>query len=212
MRISNSSGGSRVPHSRPNPRAASNQRGKADARRREEKSLLPQILTRDPAALDALFGSLRGRLTAVAQRFTRDPESAEDVVQNAFEKVLRNRDQFRGDAQVSTWIHRIVVNEALMWLRSERRRCVRIEDDHNRSEIADPRRNAVEELIERERAQRLRDGLASLEPLHRDILQRCAIDGVSYRQLSRETGFHPAALKSRAFRARRTLSRRFAED
>ena len=42
--------------------------------------------------------------------------------QNAFVKALRHREQFQGDAAPSTWIHRIVINEALMWLRSERRR------------------------------------------------------------------------------------------
>lgn len=65
---------------------------------------------------------LEPRLNAVARRVVRDPEAASDVVQEAFEKVLRRCDQLRGGAKPSTGPHRIVVNEALQWLRREARR------------------------------------------------------------------------------------------
>ncbi len=79
----------------------------------------------DRGRLGALFRSLEPRLTAVALRITRDESTAQDVVQNAFEKALRHGHRFRGECLVSTWMHRIVANEALMWLRSERRRARR---------------------------------------------------------------------------------------
>ena len=76
----------------------------------------------DPEALGRLLLSLEPRLQAVATRITRNPETSRDVVQNAFEKVLRHGSRFEGQSRVSTWLHRIVTNEALMWLRSHRRR------------------------------------------------------------------------------------------
>ncbi|MCI0409902.1 MAG: sigma-70 family RNA polymerase sigma factor, partial [Acidobacteria bacterium] len=62
-----------------------------------------------------------GRLLAVARRFVRNPEDAQDVVQEAFISAFRSLDRFEGTAQLSTWLHRIVVNAALMRLRSRRR-------------------------------------------------------------------------------------------
>jgi RNA polymerase sigma-70 factor (ECF subfamily) len=85
--------------------------------------------TDDPERMGALLAELEPRMNAVALRYTRDPEVAGDVVQNACEKVLRHGSKFRGQSLVSTWIHRIVANEALMWLRSEGRRRTLHEDE-----------------------------------------------------------------------------------
>lgn len=57
----------------------------------------------------------------MTRRRVWSPEAAADVVQNAFEKGLRDCEVFRGQARPSTWVHRIVVNEAFMGLRRESR-------------------------------------------------------------------------------------------
>lgn len=84
-------------------------------------TLPPTLPCGDPTRMGRLLAGLEPRLTAVARRLLRNPDAAADVVQNAFEKVLRRCEQYRGHAQPSTWMHRIVVNEALMWLRREKR-------------------------------------------------------------------------------------------
>lgn len=76
----------------------------------------------DPTRMGRVLLGLEPRLTTVARRLVRDPDAAADIVQNAFEKVLRHCEEFRGDARPSTWMHRIVLNEAFMWLRRESRR------------------------------------------------------------------------------------------
>lgn len=180
-------------------------------RRRENADALP---CRNRERLGALLQDLEPRLTAVALRFTRDPESARDVVQNAFEKVVRHCESFRGGSKPSTWMHRIVANEALMWLRSERRRAERSVALEEGDEVAipDPMPDAPE-LLERARVgERVRRGLQALRPEERQVLERCTLDGRSYAQLSRETGVRPEALKSRAFRARRRLGEILMED
>jgi RNA polymerase sigma-70 factor (ECF subfamily) len=130
------------------------------------------------------------------------------VVQSAFEKALRHAPGFRGQARVSTWLHRIVVNEALMWLRSERRhrrRHVELDPD-SEAALADPAPNAAELLTRHEEVSRLHAGMRTLRPREREVLEQCALAGRSYADLARCTGTRPAALKSRAFRARRQLS------
>ena len=59
-----------------------------------------------------------GRAMAVARRLLRNEDDARDAVQDAFLQVFRSIESFRGDANISTWLHRVVVNAALMKLRS----------------------------------------------------------------------------------------------
>ena len=63
-----------------------------------------------------------GRLLSVARRFLRNNEDAQDAVQEAFIKAFRAIGTFEERAQLHTWLHRILVNTALMKIRSRRRR------------------------------------------------------------------------------------------
>jgi RNA polymerase sigma-70 factor (ECF subfamily) len=155
-----------------------------------------------------LLHGLEPRMRAVALRFTRDREAARDVVQSAFEKALRHRTQFAGRARFSTWVHRIVANEALMWIRSETRRGRgRDEDGRNAPrEALDPSPSPYEVARRAEARARLHSGLAKLRPDERRVVVACHLEGQSYEEFAREEGQHPAAVKSRAFRARRRLA------
>jgi len=156
-----------------------------------------------------VLADLEPRLFATALRFTRDRDAARDVVQNAFEKVLRHSETFQGRARISTWVHRIVINEALMWLRSRRRR--REEQPGagpTRPILAiDDSPTAAEALESHEQLQRLRSCLRQLPDEERDVMRWCALSGQSYAEYGARRGVHPAAVKSRAFRARRRLAR-----
>lgn len=157
--------------------------------------------------LGRLLQALRPRLFAVACRFTRDADAADDVVQNAFEKAIRHRRQFRGQARVSTWLHRIVANEALMWLRAQRRHARRMDPlvETDVEGLVDPRPDACEHLATHQASLRLHEGIAALDPDDRDVIEGCILPGRSYGEYGAQRGLHPAAAKSRAFRARRRL-------
>lgn len=161
----------------------------------------------DEPDLGSTLTLLRPRMTSVALRFAPSRDAAEDIVQSAFEKALRHLEQFRGGAQLSTWIHRIVVNESLMWLRSEKRRSWRLLDveECDQSEWADADLDPSQDLIARERAERLRQSIAALPPGEQEVLLLCALQDVSYEEFHLRTGVRPAAAKSRAFRGRRRL-------
>ncbi|HET7397504.1 MAG TPA: RNA polymerase sigma factor SigM [Intrasporangium sp.] len=74
----------------------------------------------DPAAFGELFRRHRDRMWAVALRICRDPEVAADALQDGFLSAFRRADSFRGEAAVTTWLHRIVVNACLDRLRRQR--------------------------------------------------------------------------------------------
>jgi len=174
---------------------------------RDGRAATCELPMADPEALGALFRELEPRLLAVALRLTRDRDSAQDVVQTAFEKAIRHGHRFRGESRVSTWLHRIVANEALMWLRSHGRRArsTRSLEGTDEATLADPGPDALESLNRRQRAARVRSALGALPCEERDVLLACGLHGRSYGDYGRERGVHPAALKSRAFRARRRL-------
>lgn len=78
-----------------------------------DRDLLSAHCGGDPDAFGELFRRHRDRMWAVALRTTHDPEIAADAVQEAFISAFRHADSFRGDAAVTTWLHRIVVNSCL---------------------------------------------------------------------------------------------------
>ena len=88
-----------------------------ELRQLTDRELLSAHCAGDPEAFGELFRRHRDRMWALALRTTRDPEVAADAVQEAFIAAFRGADSFRGEAAVTTWLHRIVVNSCLDKLR-----------------------------------------------------------------------------------------------
>lgn len=78
-----------------------------------DRQLMAAHVAGDPDAFAELVRRHQGRLWAVAVRTLRDPEEAADALQDAFVSAYRNAQSYRGDAAVTTWLHRVVVNACL---------------------------------------------------------------------------------------------------
>jgi RNA polymerase sigma-70 factor (ECF subfamily) len=89
---------------------------------RDEAPLIARLRRGEDAAFEELIRAYGGRLLAVARRFLPAEEDARDAVQDAFLSAFRAIEGFEGQARLSTWLHRIVVNAALMKLRSRSRK------------------------------------------------------------------------------------------
>ena len=83
----------------------------------DDQALLAALRAGHESAFETMVQLYGGRLLAVARRFTRNDEDAEDVLQSAYLSAFRALSNFEGACQLSTWLHRIVVNTALMKLR-----------------------------------------------------------------------------------------------
>jgi RNA polymerase sigma-70 factor (ECF subfamily) len=88
-----------------------------DVRELADRELLSAHCSGDPDAFGEIFRRHRDQMWALALRTTRDPEVASDAVQEAFVAAFRGAGSFRGEAAVTTWLHRIVVNCCLDRLR-----------------------------------------------------------------------------------------------
>ena len=86
-----------------------------------DSALLTKLRASDTAAYETLVRTYSGRLLAVTRRLLRNEEDARDAVQDAFLSAFRALHTFEEGSLLSTWLHRIAVNAALMKLRTRRR-------------------------------------------------------------------------------------------
>ena len=88
---------------------------------RAATDLVDRLVRHDASAFDEVVRAYRPRLLAVASRYLPQADDAEDAVQEAFVSVMRSIAEFKRESSLGTWIHRVVVNCALMSLRHRRR-------------------------------------------------------------------------------------------
>lgn len=183
----------------------------------DETELLAGLRAGDDAAFETLVRSHGGRLLAVARRYLESEEDARDAVQDAFLSVFRNIGSFQGDARLSTWMHRIVVNAALMKLRTRRRKPEEPIDDllprfqadgHFADTVhawADPAESAADALARQQEADAVRAAIARLPDGHREVLMLRDIDGLDTAETAKLLEVSQNAVKTRLHRARQAL-------
>jgi RNA polymerase sigma-70 factor (ECF subfamily) len=180
----------------------------------DEAELLAALRRGDDAAYAALVATHAGRMLAVARRLLPREDDARDAVQDAFLSAFRAIDSFAGDAQLSTWLHRIVVNAALMKLRRRRRKPeASVEDllpgfleDGHLSAPTPAWREEADVLLERSENRRLvRQAIERLPDIYRTVLVLRDIEGFDTEQTAAELGLTLAAVKTRLHRARQAL-------
>jgi RNA polymerase sigma-70 factor, ECF subfamily len=187
----------------------------ADDAARAERALVARLRAGDEAAYEEMVRAHGGRLLAVARRILGGHEQdARDAVQDGFISAFRSIHGFAGGSRLSTWLHRIVVNAALMKLRSRKRRPEdSIEDllpsfgpDDHQQPPATPWREPFETLVERREVRSLvRECIDRLPEDYRTVLLLRDIEELDTEEAARVLGITPNAVKSRLHRARQAL-------
>ena len=190
----------------------------ADARRPsiagqdEEAMLVSAAKNGDAHAFEILIRRYQRRILAVAQRFTRIREDADDVVQQSFQKAFVHLDKFEGKSRFSTWLTRIAINEALMLLRRGRGpREVSIndlswsEETAFRLEIPDSRACPESLFLQGERNRILFAAMDKLSPGIRTAIELKELGELSTEEAARVMGLTVSAVKARVFHGRRKL-------
>lgn len=172
-----------------------------------DAALLASYADGDDEAFAELVRRHKDRLWGVALRTMRSPEEAADALQEALISASRRARQYRGNAAVLTWLHRIVINACLDRLRRNKVRPTSpLPDDPDREPALvsrdDPEREAA--LVEMRR-----DVIAALRQLNPD--QRAALvlvdmEGYSVDEASEILGCAPGTIKSRCSRGRARLA------
>jgi RNA polymerase sigma-70 factor (ECF subfamily) len=182
----------------------------------DDRALLQAHVDGDAEAFGVLFRRHRDRLWAVALRTTSDPEDAADALQDAMVAAFRRADSFRGDAAVTTWLHRIVVNACLDRLR---RRAVRRadplpDDPEDRDRLLDAAGEGTaartpldpaDVAVRGERRAAVLAALDTLPPDQRAALVLVDMEGYSVEETAAILACAPGTVKSRCSRGRARL-------
>lgn len=180
----------------------------------DDAALIEGLKTGDEAVFETLVRTYGGRLLAVARRMLHNDEDARDAVQDAFINAFRKRDSFKGDSQISTWLHAIVVNSSLMKLRTRRRKAEEaIEDylprflpDGHHTEMFPSWTEPVDVALSRkETAQMVRQAIEELPETYRSVVLLRDIEGLSTEETAKIVNTTPNAVKIRLHRGRLAL-------
>jgi RNA polymerase sigma-70 factor, ECF subfamily len=183
-----------------------------------EASLLVGLRAGNQAAYETLVRIYSGRLFAVTRRLLRTEEDAKDALQDAFLSAFRALHTFEEGALLSTWLHRIAVNAALMKLRTRRRKpedsiedlLPRYTEDGHREDghSGNPTKpwKEPEALLERQETRALvRECIDRLPENYRTVLLLRDIEELDTEEAAQLIGISPNAVKIRLHRARQVL-------
>lgn len=156
----------------------------------------------------------RARLLWVAWRITNSREEAEDIVQEALLRAFSALPRFRGDSRMGTWLHAIVRNMALLYLRNRKGRIeLPLEPFHMGDEdvplheFPDSGESPEEYCERRELENVLRSAMSELTSPGRVALQMCIVEELPYRLVASDLNVSIGTLKSRVFHGKRMLKR-----
>ena len=176
-----------------------------------DETLVAAAKRGDEKAFETLVRRHRPRILALALRYTRVREDAEDVVQQALQKAFIYLNSFEGKSSFSTWITRIAINEALMWLRRARAlREVSVDnlssEDETVPALEIPDRNPPEaEYLQREGLQILFTAIGELRPVMRTAIELRELGELSNRETARRMDLSLSTVKARVFQGRKKL-------
>jgi RNA polymerase sigma-70 factor (ECF subfamily) len=179
-----------------------------------DAELLERLRAGEDAAFEELVRANAGRLLAVARRYMKSEEDAQDVVQEAFLSAFRSLDRFEGGSRLSTWLHRIAVNAALMKLRTRRRKpeepiedlLPRFREDGRPLRPAIPWRPLPDDLLgQKELRDLVQACVDSLPESYRHVLLLRDIEEFDTEETAEILGISPNAVKTRLHRARQAL-------
>lgn len=184
--------------------------------RDSEALLLEQLRRHDERACEEFVRSQTGRLLSVARRMLRNEEDARDAVQEGFLSAFRALPEFNGQSRLATWLHRIVVNAALMKLRTRSRRpeasieelLPRFQEDGHHAEPVSEWGSSVDTLlVQRETRVRVREAVDRLPDSYRTVVLLRDIEELDTEETANTLGLTPNAVKIRLHRARQALAK-----
>lgn len=185
-----------------------------------DEHLVEQFLLGNKAAFEEIVIRYEQRVFQLAYRLSSNPDDASDLAQEAFLKVYRYLDQWRGQAAFSTWLYRIVSNTFLDEVRKRKRRPltavsldanIATEDGEVVREFPSPTASPEEEYLQRELQFVVRQALAELPPDYRIVLTLRDIQGHTYEEIAEITELNLGTVKSRISRARAALRKKLTE-
>ncbi len=187
----------------------------------DDAELVGRIARHDQAAFEALMRRHNGKLFRVARAILKDDAEAEDALQDAYLDACRHINDFRGGARLSTWLTRIVINQALLRLRKHRRDRIvvpfgdgrAIEPDQAETDMADERSESPPGATLRAEIRRaLERRIDELPMAFRTVFVMREVEDMTVDETAECLSIPAATVRTRLFRARALLREALARD
>ena len=144
------------------------------------------------------------------RKMIRNPDFAEDLVQDIFLKAFKSLKNYKNDYALSTWLYRIATNHTIDYLRKKKLETLSInaddsDDTHAAIQLADEDNFTDEPMIKRERKNKVREAIDQLPEKYREVILKRHIEEKSYQEISEEMDIPLGTVKAHIFRARELL-------
>jgi RNA polymerase sigma-70 factor (ECF subfamily) len=169
--------------------------------RAKEQDLIKGCLRRDRVSQQHLFDLYSSKMYAVCYRYVKNPMEAEDILVTAFTKIFERINQYKGDGSFEGWIRRVMVNEALTFIRKSRN--MYLETDLDQAD-REPNYDQLSDQLEAEDLLRM---IQELPAGYRLVFNMYAIDGYSHKEIADQLGISENTSKSQLSRARTYLQK-----
>lgn len=188
----------------------------------DDLTLVKRVRSGDQRAFKLLVERYQRKVYAVALGMLKDKEEAMDVSQEAFVKVYKYLDHFKGDSSFYTWLYRITVNICIDVMRRKNSAGGDMEefDESAPMDLSEARIGALgsrlgtnpqKSALRRELAEKIQEALAAVPEKHRAILLLREVEGMSYEDLSRTLDIPKGTVMSRLFHARAKVQKILSE-
>lgn len=187
----------------------------------EDADLVARIRRHDQAAFETLMRRYNGRLFRAARSIVTDDAEAEDALQDAYLDAYRHIGDFRGGARLSTWLTRIVINRALMRVRSRKRDRVVVpfadmpmnNDDESITDAPDERTESPSSATLRAELRRILERrIDALPAAFRTVFIMREVNDLTVDETAEVLSIPAATVRTRLFRARALLREALARD
>jgi RNA polymerase sigma-70 factor (ECF subfamily) len=184
-------------------------------------ALAERIGEGDQRAFEALMRKYNGKLFRIARAILKDDSDAEDILQEAYLEAYRHIGDFRGGSELATWLTRIVINQALMRVRKERRRtsilpfrtALTHETESPEAQVPDQQSESPSASVIRAETRRMLERrIDELPVAFRTVFVMREVEEMSVEETARCLAISPATVRTRLFRARALLRESLARD
>lgn len=180
----------------------------------DDANFVARLRAGDNTAFEELVRGTTASLLATARRFLRNDEDARDAVQSSFVQAFQALPRFRAQSRISTWLHRIVINESLQRLRKKTHEEVELDEellprfaaDGHQTPAATDWTDSAEAALERqETAAIVQAAIDRLPEAYRTVLMLRDIEELDAAEAAKMLGITTNLLKVRLHRARQAL-------
>ncbi|CAN5527098.1 RNA polymerase sigma factor RpoE [soil metagenome] len=186
-----------------------------------ETEFIERLKEGEAKAFDLFVTRYSGDIYALLYRITEDAEEAGDLTQETFLSALKAIKNFRGEADLKTWLFRIAINESRnrfrWWKRRFREKTISLDAPLGISEtplgetFSSDSINPEENVLQMERAAALNRALRDLPAIFREAVVLCDIEGLSYEEIASVLEINLGTVKSRIARGREELRKKLSD-